>query len=193
MWPHAHTMTLTLSISPYMRKLAPWQGKWPANFTEPLQAELGFRSWLPKHNTLHETKRELERGGVRRHKSEEEEKCYIRQKRLKGIPYVAKSQATKKPQQHSLWIRVRDASWGVGKGLERGSIRLLQLPRLDPLMSPTLSALPLSVHESTCHRHSAGMDRLLQLRVWHFDMTAPRELIHRVPILFRRLRVLDGI
>lgn len=85
--------------------------------------------------------------------SQEGEKgCTRQKKRLKGILYSANSQAMNKPQQHSPCIGSRGAPRGGGKrAREKSSTRLLQLPKLDPVMSPTLPVFSHISPESTCH------------------------------------------
>lgn len=126
------------------------------------KAELGVRPCSPnsKHNTLPETKAVLEREGPRSSKSQEGEKGCTRQ------PIFCQLPSCEKPHQYFPWIRIRDAPRGSRKkAREKSSTKLLQPPKLDPMMSPTLSTFSHINPEPTCHGHSAGMDRLRPLRV----------------------------
>lgn len=124
------------------------------------KVELGCRPCSPdsKDNTLPETETVLERQGMRSNKSQEGEKgCTRQKKKLKGILYSVNSQAMKKPQQHSPWIAIRDVSRrGRKRATDKSSTRLLQLPKLDPMMSPTFSTFSPLSPESTCHWHLLG-------------------------------------
>lgn len=109
---------------------------------------------------------------------------------LKGISCFAKFHITKKPRRHSLWARIKDASWGGSNEGWRVSQGYSPSLRWPSDVTSLIHLFRLSILEFTCLWHSARMDRM-ELMCWSLDISAPIILTQSFPSLCSGLGALE--